>query len=263
MGTPREKPMQQTNQSGAQTVPRLYGDLSRWWPVLSAPEDYVEEAEFYRETIVSTCLSVPKTLLELGSGGGNNASHLKAHFEMTLIDISPGMLTVSKRLNPECEHIEGDMRSVRLGKGFDAVFIHDAIMYMTTEADLRRAIETAYVHCREGGAVLLAPDYVKETYQPSTKHGGHDRESLSMRYVEWNWDPDPEDSTCVTDFAYLLRDEKGMVRCEYDRHVIGLFSRGVWLRLMGEAGLEPKVIPFEHSEVEPGSCEVFVGLKRS
>lgn len=252
-----------SNGDHTQAVPRLYGDLAGWWPVLSAPEDYAEEAEFYRNAIVSHCLDLPKTLLELGSGGGNNASHLKAHFETTLVDISPGMLVVSRRLNPECEHIEGDMRSVRLERVFDAVFIHDAIMYMTTEADLHRAIETACVHCREGGVVLLAPDYVKETYKPSTKHGGHDSETLGMRYVEWNWDPDPDDTTSVTDFAYLLRDEKGTVRCEYDHHIIGLFSRDVWLRLMGEAGLDAKIIPFVHSEIEPGSCEVFVGVKRN
>ena len=29
------------------------------------------------------------------------------------------------------------MRNVRLGRTFDAVFVHDAIMYMTTEVDLR------------------------------------------------------------------------------------------------------------------------------
>ena len=244
-------------------LPRLYGDLAPWWPVLSAPEDYAEEAKFYRKAIVSHCLNVPKRLLELGSGGGNNASHLKAYFQMTLVDISSGMLAVSRNLNPECEHIEGDMRSVRLERVFDAVFIHDAIMYMTTEADLLRAIETAYVHCREGGAVLLAPDDVKETYKPSTKHGGHDSETRGLRYVEWSWDPDQNDTTSVTDFAYLLRDEKGAVRCEYDHHVVGLFSRDVWLRLMREVGLESKTIPFVHSEIEPGSCEVFIGLKRS
>ena len=26
---------------------RLYDDLTSWWPLLSAPEDYEEEAEFY------------------------------------------------------------------------------------------------------------------------------------------------------------------------------------------------------------------------
>ena len=72
------------------------------------------------------------TLLELGSGGGNNASHLKHRFECTLTDLSPEMLALSRTLNPECEHIEGDMRTLRLERTFDAVFVHDAIAYITT-----------------------------------------------------------------------------------------------------------------------------------
>lgn len=48
---------------------------------------------------------------------------------MTLVDLSPEMLTTSCALNPECEHLPGDMRTVRLGRLFDAVFIHDAIIY--------------------------------------------------------------------------------------------------------------------------------------
>jgi ubiquinone/menaquinone biosynthesis C-methylase UbiE len=149
-------------------MPRLYGDLSSWWPALSSPEDYAEDAAFYRKTIVAACSSTPRTLLEPGSGGGNNASHLKAFFTMTLVDASPGMLIVSRSLNPECEHIQGDMRDIRLGRIFDAVFIEDAISYMTTEYDLQRAIETAFVHCRPGGAALFCPDYIIETFRSST-----------------------------------------------------------------------------------------------
>ena len=62
------------------------------------------------------------------------------------------MLEVSKALNPQCEHILGDMRTLRMDRSFDAVFIHDAIMHMTTREDLRAAMETAFVHCRPGGA---------------------------------------------------------------------------------------------------------------
>ena len=124
-------------------LPRLYTELADWWPVLSVPEDYAEEAQFYRKAILSAAEIPVKTMLELGSGGGNNASHLKEAFQMTLVDLSPGILKVSMALNPECEHSQGDMRTVRLGRTFDAVFIHDAIVYMTTEQDLRMAIQTA------------------------------------------------------------------------------------------------------------------------
>ena len=112
-------------------IPKLYGKLAPWFHLLTSPKDYAEEAAFYRKTLLDVCTKRPKTLLELGSGGGNNASHMKKHFAMTLVDMSPRMLALSKSINPECEHKRGDMRSVRLRREFDAVFIHDAIMYMT------------------------------------------------------------------------------------------------------------------------------------
>jgi SAM-dependent methyltransferase len=246
--------------SSSENQPRLYKDLASWFTLLTAPEDYDEEAEFYRKTILSVCTSSPRTLLELGSGGGNNASHLKAHFKMTLVDLSPEMLDVSRTMNPECEHIQGDMRTVRLDRQFDAVFIHDAITYITTESDLRSTFETAFVHCRPGGVALFAPDCTRETFRPSTSHGGHDSEERSLRYLEWNWDPDPTDTTYTVDFAYLLREGKD-IRCEYDRHILGVFGREDWLRWITGAGFEARAVPFEHSQIEPGSTELFLGIK--
>ena len=244
-----------------EALPRLYRDIAEWWPVLSAPEDYEEEAQFFRGVIQSTCIKPPQTLLELGSGGGSNAYHLKRNFEMTLVDIAPGMLAVSKQLNPECEHLQGDMRNVRLGRTFDAVFIHDAISYMCTETDLYQAIQTAYVHCKPAGAALFAPDHTRETFKPSTGHGGHDRGARGLRYLEWCWDPDDSDTTVVSYMAYLLREGSDEVRCVVDRHVVGLFSHEFWLQTITRAGFQASAIPFEHSESEPGSSYVFLGVK--
>lgn len=242
---------------------KLYGGLAAWWPLMSAPEDYEEEGAFYADRLIEASDRPPRTLLELGSGGGNNASHMKARFpEVVLTDLSAGMLEVSRRLNPECEHVQGDMRTVRLGRQFDCVFVHDAVCYMATEADLRRAMETAWVHCRPGGVALFAPDHVAETFRPSTDHGGHDGpDGRGLRYLEWSWDPDPADTICVTAYAYLLRDADGSVRVEHDRFVEGLFPRGVWLSLLRDTGFAPVVVPFDHSELEPGTYEVFLAKK--
>lgn len=109
-------------------LPRLYTDLASWFHLLTAPEDYAEEAAFYQQCILDASAAPPRTLLELGSGGGNMASHYKRRFESTLVDPAPGMLDLSRRLNPECEHVERDMRTVRLGRLFDVVFVHDAVM---------------------------------------------------------------------------------------------------------------------------------------
>jgi SAM-dependent methyltransferase len=240
-------------------APRLYGPLAPWWPLLSAPSDYAEEAAFYQRILEDTGAAPLETVLELGSGGGNNASHMKRRFRLTLVDASEGMLDVSRALNPECEHIRGDMRSLRLGREFDAVFVHDAIAYMTTEDDLRAAIATARVHCRPGGAAIFAPDHVRETFSDYASHGGHDgADGRGLRYVMWCWDPDPADSTHCMDFAYLLREADGSVRAELDRHVVGLFPRATWLgALDGARFTDARIVPFEHSEVEEG-LELYV-----
>ena len=238
---------------------KMYDELADWWPLLSAPDDYAEEAAFYFDTMTTTLGGEPRTLLELGSGGGNNASHMKARAALTLVEPSAGMRAVSASLNPECEHAAGDMRTVRLGRTFDAVFVHDAVCYMISDADLRLAMETAFVHCRPAGAVLFAPDALRETFRPSTEHGGHDGPDRSLRYLEWVWDPDPGDGTYVADYILALRDADGQVRVEHDRHVEGLFSRSTWLRLLTDAGfVSARALPFDHSELEPGSHEVFV-----
>ena len=222
---------------------KLYDELAEWWPLFSAPGDYAEEAAYFARVLTEACKPAPRTVLELGSGGGNNALYLKSKFEMTLVDLSAQMVAVSRKLNPECEHRVGDMRTVNLGRTFDAVFIHDAIAYMTSVEDLQAAIRTAYRHCRAGGVALFVPDCVRETFVAETKHGGHDgNDGRSLRYLMWSVDPDPTDTTYRTDFAILLRDNRGETRVVHDSHIEGIFPRTEWMRLLREAGFESSIL---------------------
>ncbi len=241
----------------------LYDELAPWWYLLSSAEEYAEEAALYDRHIREVLVGPARTLLELGSGGGNNASHLKARWDLTLVDLAPGMLANSRALNPECTHYLGDMRDVRLGRQFDAVFIHDAIVYLTTPEDLAAAVRTAQEHTRPGGVALLAPDHVAENFHPDEEVGGHDAtDGRGLRYLMWSWDPDPTDSTVTTDYAYLLREPDGTTRAVHDRHIEGLFPRQLWLDTMRAAGfVDVTCIVAEHSDVEPGTYELFRGVR--
>lgn len=240
---------------------RIYRDLSGWYRLLTPASNYVEEAAHIAAMIEAICEGPAATVLELGSGAGHNASHLKARFACTLSDISPEMLDLSRALNPDCEHLLGDMRSLRLGRQFDAVFIHDAVDYMTSRADLRAAIGTAAMHLRPGGAAIFMPDELKDDFRPRTEHGGHDGEDgRAMRYLMWTFDPDPTDTVCTAEFALLLREPGQPVRCERDSHEIGLFDRATWRRLMDEAGLEP--VPMPVPDPHKGEHAVFTARKR-
>jgi SAM-dependent methyltransferase len=215
----------------------MYSDLAPWFHLLTHPSDYRDEAAFVSRVVDDVGLGESRTLLEFGSGGGNNASHLKARFECTLTDLSPEMLALSETLNPECEHLEGDMRTLRLGRTFDVVFIHDAISYLTTEDDLRAALETAALHARPGGVVILTPDATTEIFKPQTDHGGHDGEDgRSLRYLEWTH---PQTRTTYdVDYLIIARGPGDELQVVHDRHTLGVFPRATWERLIGEAGLE-------------------------
>ena len=215
--------------------PLLYSDLTAWYRLIDPPEDHAEEAAAFEAALVGAIDGPADTLLELGSGAGHNACHLKRRFRCTLTDLSEPMLALSRELNPECEHYLGDMRSLRLNRTFDAVLVHDAVVYMTTEDDLLAALRTAFVHTRPGGAAIVAPDHVRETFRESTLLIEGDDATRSLRCLEWTWDPDPADSSCTVEYAFLLRNDIRM-QTVHDRHVEGLFTEETWRRLLRTVG---------------------------
>ena len=235
---------------------RFYQELSEWWPLFSPASHYPEEAADLLRRLAPLPPPGSKTMLELGSGGGSLAFHLKDQFRLTLTDLSAGMLEQNRVINPEAEHIQGDMRTLRLGREFDYVLVHDAVCYMTTTDDLQRAIDTAAVHCKRGGTVIFLPDFVTETFIASTDDGGEDApDGRGFRYLAWTWDPDPRDTTYTVDYAFLLRESNGEVRAVHDRHIEGLFQRAAWLRAFAAAGLRAA------SDLDEWGRDVFLAQK--
>lgn len=249
------------NETTSSQTLRLYRDLADWYPLLTPVGDYAEAAAFYLHLFEAHCRRPPRTLLDLGSGGGHNVAHLKAALACTLVDLVPAMLELSRRINRECEHIQGDMRSIRLGRVFDCVLLHDAVNFMASRTDLVSAMATAFEHTAPGGVAMFQPDFVSETFEPGTETGGSDGNGRALRYLEWRWVPDSRTDMYVTDMAYLLRDVNGAVEVVHDRHLMGLFPRALWLELISSAGFEPLVVPFEHSSYSNTGHEVFLGLR--
>jgi SAM-dependent methyltransferase len=218
--------------------PFFYDNLAEWWPLFSPPDHYDEEAADILSRLAPHAATGIATMLELGCGGGSLASHFKSHFTLTLTDRSPSMLAVSQTVNPECEHIVGDMRTLRLDRRFDVVLVHDAIAYAITPDDVRATMATAAEHCRPDGTVIVLPDCVRETFTPGTEHGGEDAaDGRGLRYLQWRWDPDPSDDTYIVDYAFTMRDATGGVRVVHDRHIEGVFPRARWLEWFAECGL--------------------------
>ena len=84
------------------------------------------------------------------------------------------------------------MRSVRLGRTLEAVFVHYAVMYMTTERDLRVILATVAAQLEPGGLALVAPDAKTETFKEATEHGnGEGADGRRALYLQWSLPPEP------------------------------------------------------------------------
>ena len=118
-------------------------------------------------------------------------------------------------------------------------------------------LRTAAVHCRPGGAVIVLPDCVKETFEARTDWGGEDGpDGRGLRFLEWAYDPDPDDQTYLVDYGILLRSADGSTRMVHDRHVEGLFSTSQWLEWLNQAGFEAT------SVTDPWRQAIFIGKRR-
>jgi len=220
---------------------RLYDELAPWWPLISPPGEYEQDAERIAEVFGSASIPV-RSVLDLGSGGGHIATHLKDRFQLTLVDISPEMLAVSREINPDCEHIQGDMHAIRLGRLFDAVLVHDAADYVSSEAGLLRVAQTAFAHCHTGGLAVFAPDHTAESFRPGTGGGGgSDALGRQASFRERTSDHDPADGWIEAEYEFVLRSASGHVDVIRETHRLSAFSCETWLRVLEAAGFDAQV----------------------
>lgn len=204
----------------------LYGELAPVWEHLSPPELYRQEAERWLEELRGR-----RRVLDLGCGAGRLLSHLTAEHELTAVDLAREMLEVSQKLNPGVRHLQGDMRSLRLGERFDAVLLHDAAAYLLEPDEVTAALETAAAHLEPGGLLLLQPDYVVESFPGD--HTAHHGAGPQADVLEWCRQVGA--NRIQTTYVVLLGD-----RVVRDDHQMGLFSRAFWLEKLRDAGFRAK-----------------------
>ena len=180
------------------------------------------------------------SLLNVGCGGGKNVFNLKRHYDVTGLDLSPRMLELAQDLNPECEFVQGDMRTFSLQRMFDAVLVDDAVSYVASRADLGATFAAVWRHLSPGGVVVVSPDDTKETFVQNrtvvtSAVGKRKPANVEVMFVENSYDPNPDDDHYEGTMVYLIR-EDGKLRVETDRHVLGLFPLDVWREALTAVG---------------------------
>jgi ubiquinone/menaquinone biosynthesis C-methylase UbiE len=217
-----------------------YNELAWTEDWLADPEEYEQIVMVYVNLIKQAAAEPSGTLLHLGSGAGGYDTIFKRHFTVTGVDLSPGMLNKARKVHPDIEYIEGDMRTLRLNRQFDAVAIPDSIDYMTSQKDLQRTIQTAVMHLKTGG-VLLVVAKTEEIFQNNNFAYTGEKDGIHVTLLENNYINPFRPNTYEATFVYLIR-QKGELTIHTDHHVLGLFSQATWDEVFRNAGINMQKI---------------------
>lgn len=131
------------------------------YDALYGEKDYAAECDAVTELFRRHGSGSMHTLLDLGCGTGTHALTFAARgFSVTGVDRSPAMLALAagkaaRAGDHRTMFLEGDLRTVRVGRTFDAVVMLFAVLgYQTRDADVTAAMRTAAAHLRPGGVFV-------------------------------------------------------------------------------------------------------------
>jgi SAM-dependent methyltransferase len=150
----------------------VFGAYSRYYNLLYRDKDYGAEAE-YIHRLVQKHKPGAKSLLDLGCGTGRHDLLLAGMgYSITGVDMSEEMLSMAKKGSgvqgfkgsdvtqpepkPQPVFLKGDVRTVRIGRKFDAVIsLFHVMSYQVGNEDLASAFKTAREHLGTGGIFVF------------------------------------------------------------------------------------------------------------
>jgi SAM-dependent methyltransferase len=242
-----------------------YNDLAWTEKLLVNPSDYEKEVSVYLDLIKHSAKKAANTLLHLGCGAGGHDAIFKRSFKVTGVDLSLGMLNIARETHPDIEYLEGDMRSLRLNRQFDVVVIPDSIDYMNSPDDLQRAIQTATLHLKADGKLLIVAK-TKETFQNNNFAYSGEKGDVHVTLFENNFVNPLKPDTYEATLVYLIR-EKGELSIHTEHQILGLFPLASWESLFKDSNLAMRKVnldgiyePFILGEGEY-PMTIFVGQK--
>ena len=195
------------------------------------------------------------SILDVACGTGLHlAAFAELGFDVEGVDLSGSMMEAARRRVPGAVLHEGDMRTFRLARRFDAVVcLFSAIGYMRTPAALATALDTMRDHLVDGGVLVVEP-----WFEPDDWHDGAvfaeaaEAGGLAVARVSRSW-REGDDSLIAMHYA-MARSDRTWSFSEV--HRMGLMTTAAQVEVYRDVGL---VVEHEH----PGLTDrgLFVAVK--
>jgi dTDP-3-amino-3,6-dideoxy-alpha-D-glucopyranose N,N-dimethyltransferase/dTDP-3-amino-3,4,6-trideoxy-alpha-D-glucopyranose N,N-dimethyltransferase/N-methyltransferase len=222
----------------------MYGKSAEIYDLLyvgAGIKNYPAEAAELHRIIEEACPSA-RTLLDVACGTGLHLVELQRWFDVEGVDASQSMLDVAARRLPGVPLNLGDMRTLHLGRRFDAVTcLFSSIGYVTDGSELQRTIERLGAHVAPGGVLIvdgwLRPEEWTDDYRgdPDIASDGETtvvRVSFSRR----------EGRITELEMHHLVRTRTGI---DYfaETHRLALAPTAEYVAAFKKAGLQAEVLP--------------------
>ena len=222
----------------------MYGKSARIYDLLyvgTGIKDYAAESAELDRLIKNSCPTA-RTLLDVACGTGAHLVELRRWYELEGADISPAMLTVARGRLPDIPLHQADMRTLDLGKTFDAVIcLFSSIAYITDPAEMRTAVARLAAHVAQGGVLILdgwvRPDEWHDGYRPEPEIA-RDEQTMVVRLAASR----REGNITELDMHHLVQTADGV---EYfvESHRLALTPTEDYVSTVASAGLTATVIP--------------------
>ena len=233
------------------------------YDLLYREKDYLGECDFLERLFARHARREVRSLLDLGCGTGGHALLFAGRgYRVAGVDRSPTMLRIARAKAGavtgagSAAFSLGDVRTVRLGRRFDAVVALFAVMgYQIADADFVAAVRTAAVHLAPGGlfvfdvwygpAVLASPPGAREK---TVKDGAR----LVRRRTDCEVDAFAQ--VVQVRFGTTVREGRRTISSGEETHPMRFFFPRELGLLVRAAGLEPAaIVPFTDEAGTPGT----------
>jgi len=219
----------------------------------SRGKDYAKEAAYLVRALARYHLKRSSRLLDVACGTGMHLKCLKRRFAAAEgLDLSPDFIRVARLNHPDLRFHTGDMRTFSLAAEYDLITcLFSSIGYMTSLADLRRAIRNMASHLTPGGLMLVEPWFPPDKWkvgQLSMLATGDD----ALKVVRMNVAARKGRVSCF-DLHYLVGTPKGVTHF-VERHRAGLFTVQEMLKAFRDAGLR-----VDYDDIGPTGRGLYIG----
>jgi ubiquinone/menaquinone biosynthesis C-methylase UbiE len=213
----------------------MFTKSAQYYDKIYGQKDYQAEGDRLHAIIQQELRSEAKTLLDVACGTGGHIQSLKVHYQVSGLDLEPGLLEIARQRHPDVTFYHGDMIDFDLGRRFDVLTcLFSAIGYVRTAENLDRALRGMARHLAPGGLLLVEPWFTPGDWTPGKTHAMLvEEQDLKIARVSTSFG---DGRLSWFDFHYLIATPAGTEHL-VERHELGLFERSELKAAFVKAGL--------------------------